>query len=50
MGHLGEVWDVPELLRTLGWDGQWDWSHLSRDMSGMSLGVPGLQDGMDGLI
>ena len=25
---VGQVWDVPELLGTLGCDGQWDWSHL----------------------
>ena len=38
---------------TLGWDGQWDWSHLewdTRDMSGMSLGFLGLWDGMDSAI
>ena len=44
VGRLGCVWDVPGTL------GQWDWSHLewdARDMSGMSLGFPGLWDGMD---
>ena len=44
------VQDVPELPRTLGWDGQRNCSHLewdAWDMSGMSLGFPGLRDGMD---
>ena len=50
VGHLGHVQDVPGLPGTLGWDGQWEWSCLeweSRDMSRMSLGFPGLWDGMD---
>ena len=61
VGRSVHVWDVPGLPGTLGWDGQWvpgtlgwdgqwDWSHLeldARDMSGMSLGFPGLLDGMD---
>ena len=49
VGRLGCVWDVPG---TLGWDGQWDWSHLewdARDMSGMFLGFPRLWDGIVGL-
>ena len=50
VGHLGCVWDVTELPGTLGWDGQWDYSHLewdALDMSGMSLGFLGLWDRMD---
>ena len=26
LGHSGRVQDVPGLPRTLGWDGQWEWS------------------------
>ena len=43
----GHVRDVPWLPGTLGWDGQWDCSHLewdAWDVSGMSLGF---WDGMD---
>ena len=50
VGCLGCVWDVLELPRTLGWDGQWDWSHLewdTLDISGMTLGFLRLWDGMD---
>ena len=35
---------------SVGCDGHWDWSHLELDawdMSGISLGFPGLWDGMD---
>ena len=58
VGRLGHIQDVPGIPRTLGWDGQWDCSHLewdSRD-SGMGwtvglqpsrVGFPGLWDGMD---
>ena len=47
VGHLGHVQNVPGLPGTLGWDGQWNCSHLewdAWDVSGMSLG---LWDGMD---
>ena len=50
VGESGHVQDVPGLPGTLGRDGQWEWSCLeweSRDMSRMSLGFPGLWDGMD---
>ena len=49
VGHSGHVQDVPELPRTLGWDGE-KCNHLDWDawvMSGMSLGFLGLWDGMN---
>ena len=47
VGRSGQVRDIPWLPGILGWDGQWDCSHLewdTWDVSGVSLG---LWDGMD---
>ena len=37
---VGHIRDVPGLPGTLGWDGQWHWSHLEWDTQDMS-GLPG---------
>ena len=47
VGRSGHVWDVPGLPGTLGWDGTVGLEPSRVGQSRMSLGFPGLWDGME---